>query len=113
MRKILLLLLVCFGALKALSQIKVVPFIYYVPVDFERNLRGSFLFNPTRPCFIKQNNKLYLYSNYQNDKFEYKEMNIKKIYLLSLFLKIVHSFFLQEWIMGTIMVSFPLMQYSI
>mgnify|MGYP000330994586 CR=1 FL=1 len=78
MRKILLLLLVCFGALKALSQIKVVPFIYYVPVDFERNLRGSFLFNPTRPCFIKQNNKLYLYSNYQNDKFEYKEMNIKK-----------------------------------
>lgn len=78
MRKILLLLLVCFGALRGVSQITIVPFIYYVPVDFEKNLRGSFLFNPTRPCIVKQNNKLYLYSNYQNDKFEYKEIDIKE-----------------------------------
>lgn len=54
------------------------PFIYYVPVDFERNLRGSFLFNPARPCIIKQNNKLYLYSDFQKGEFEYDEINIKE-----------------------------------
>lgn len=77
MRKFLFLLaFLC--TLKALSQITVVPFIYYVPVDFERNLRGSFLFNPVRPCIIKQNNKLYLYSDFQKGEFEYDEINIKE-----------------------------------
>lgn len=42
------------GVIEGKSKDVIIPAVVYSPVDFEQEVRASFVFNPNRPCFVKR-----------------------------------------------------------